>query len=148
MPATLPCPKIPKQPAKKGSRLPSRSTNCACRNRMTACAIVRRIVFIGPPSAPRSLPPARTPPPGTPVLESAVVFHELQRLALGGHEVGDSMPGDQDGPAGIDHAGGLAPIPALEAPVNQPAGEGVPRAQHVEHFHPKSRDPQRLSPSR
>src|SRR5438477_5068201 len=44
MPATLPCPKIPKQPAKKRCRTPSRSTCCAARKRTSACAVVRRRV--------------------------------------------------------------------------------------------------------
>src|SRR4051794_27909417 len=40
MPATLPCPKMPKQPPKKRARCPSRSTYCAARKRMRACAAV------------------------------------------------------------------------------------------------------------
>src|SRR5262245_50403252 len=44
MPATLPCPRMAKQPAKNGCSAPSRSTYCRVRNSMTACAIVRRRV--------------------------------------------------------------------------------------------------------
>src|SRR3954470_22249628 len=40
MPATLPCPKMPKQPPKKRPRCPSRSTCCAARKRTRACAAV------------------------------------------------------------------------------------------------------------
>ena len=44
MPATLPCPKMPKTPAMKRPRSPSRSTYCWRRNATTACAVVRRRV--------------------------------------------------------------------------------------------------------
>src|SRR5262245_30354562 len=42
MPATLPWPKIPKQPAKNRCRSPSRSTYCCSRNRTSAWATVSR----------------------------------------------------------------------------------------------------------
>src|SRR4051794_5316743 len=42
MPATLPCPKMPRQPAKKRCSMPSRSTCCAARKRTSACAAVSR----------------------------------------------------------------------------------------------------------
>ena len=41
---TLPCPKIPKQPPKNRLLTPSRSTCCAARKRISACAAVRRTV--------------------------------------------------------------------------------------------------------
>src|SRR5882757_5474123 len=44
MPATLPCPKMPKQPAKNLLRSPSRSTNWLARNRTVAWATVSRTV--------------------------------------------------------------------------------------------------------
>src|SRR4051812_17737016 len=44
MPARLPWPKIPKQPAKKRCSTPSRSTYCAARKRTSACAAVCRTV--------------------------------------------------------------------------------------------------------
>src|SRR3954471_12676933 len=43
-PATLPCPKIPKQPGISRCRTPSRSLYWWARNRTTACATVNRTV--------------------------------------------------------------------------------------------------------
>src|SRR5215210_7654623 len=49
-PATLPCPKMPKQPSTSRCSTPSRSLYCWARNRTTAWATVRRTVLIsGPP---------------------------------------------------------------------------------------------------
>ncbi len=53
IPATLPCPKIPSMPAKNACSRPSRSTYCCFRNRINACAIVMRRVFIATPPTPR-----------------------------------------------------------------------------------------------
>src|SRR5262249_6750878 len=50
-PATLPCPKIAKTPANKGTSRPSTSLVCAARYRVSAWAIVRRIVVILGPFA-------------------------------------------------------------------------------------------------
>src|SRR4028119_341070 len=49
MPATLPCPKMPKQPAKKDVSAPSRSTYWFARKRTSAWAIVNRTVIWPPP---------------------------------------------------------------------------------------------------
>src|SRR5262245_12230364 len=46
MPATLPCPKIAHTPANSGTSLPSRMLRWLARYRTTACAMVRRTVFI------------------------------------------------------------------------------------------------------
>src|SRR5256885_5420437 len=43
---TLPWPKIPKQPPKKRLRTPSRSTYCAARKRINACAAVNLTVLM------------------------------------------------------------------------------------------------------
>src|SRR3954465_7966882 len=43
---TLPWPKIPKQPPKKRLRTPSRSTYCAARKRINACAAVSLTVLM------------------------------------------------------------------------------------------------------
>src|ERR1700730_4973362 len=40
MAATLPCPKMPKQPSMKRCSRPSRCTCCAARKRISACATV------------------------------------------------------------------------------------------------------------
>src|SRR5437762_3144156 len=48
MPATLPWPKMPKQPPKNRWRTPSRSTCCAARKRTSACAAVSLIVAMPP----------------------------------------------------------------------------------------------------
>src|SRR5258705_4372839 len=45
MPATFPCPNIPKQPSKIRDRRPSRSTNCLVRKMTIACATVSRFVI-------------------------------------------------------------------------------------------------------
>src|ERR671923_185906 len=62
MPATLPWPKIPKQPPKKRCSTPSRSTYCAARNRTSACAAVSRTLVTSPRTrrrAPRARAGAR-----------------------------------------------------------------------------------------
>src|SRR5919198_6631374 len=58
MPATLPWPKMPKQPAKKRCLTPSRSTCCAARKRTSACAVVSRRVRPRGGSGASSAPPS------------------------------------------------------------------------------------------
>src|SRR5262245_56974639 len=53
MPARLPWPKMPKQPAKNGCSIPSRSTYCRARNSMIACAVVLRSMVLDPPARQR-----------------------------------------------------------------------------------------------
>src|SRR5438105_3707050 len=114
MPAIQPWPNIPRHPAKNGCRLASRSTCWWRRNWMIACAVVSCLVFIL-----------------VPVLKSAMRRDELQGLFFIRHEICAAVPGDDYGSAGIAHAGGAIKVPALDQPVNEPGGEGVPCPEDI-----------------
>src|SRR5438309_1593866 len=81
MPATLPCPKIPQTPAKNCVRRPSRSTCWFFRNRTSACAIVKRSVFI--PSPLSGVGQAFSPVPPKPKASSFLI--RIRRHTVANH---------------------------------------------------------------
>src|SRR6266851_1985209 len=133
MPATLPCPKMPKQPAKNACSAPSRSTYWFFRKAMTACATVRRLVgsFICTTSL------------GVDWSKTTPLLDEGHHLVVGGHEVRAAVFGDDDRSAGVAQSRGLVPVPAAQVSEQKPGGEGVARAKNVGYLDRETRHVQR-----
>src|SRR4051812_23127007 len=130
MPATLPCPKIPKTPPKNGCSRPSREERCCDRNRTTACAMVRRSILAGliaGPTPESTQGTLRTRRPDKPRIAQvsqrrySPLRHEGRDLVERRHEVGAAVARDDDRAAGIPHAGGSLERPALKVAVQKTA---------------------------
>src|SRR6185503_15285403 len=115
MPATFPCPKIPNTPEKNISSSPSRSTYCDARKRMSAWAMVRRVVpLIASRSCDRSSLRAR---------------EQLVDLGDRGHRVGAREPRRDDRAGGVRERERPRELPLREHPMRDRAAERVARAE-------------------
>jgi hypothetical protein len=66
-------------------------------------------------------------------LKSALALDELQRFVQRRHVVGAALARDDDGARRIAHPRGFGPVPALQMPVNEAAGERIACPQDVQH---------------
>src|SRR3990172_4730635 len=73
------------------------------------------------------------------MLKASALLHKIQRFVFVSHEVCTSVAGDDDGAAGIAHAGGLMPVPAFQVSIDKTAGKSIARAQNVIDFYRKAR---------
>src|SRR5437016_4558496 len=108
MPAMQPWPKMPRQPAKKGWRFPSRSTCWCMRNWMIAWAVVSFLVFMALLDG--NYWPRRKP---NKISKPAAFGNKLQSFSFVGHEIGAAVASDDDGATRVAHAGRLVIVPAF-----------------------------------
>src|SRR5690349_16132647 len=72
-------------------------------------------------------------------LKSAALFNEVQHFLFVSHKICTTVPCDDDCAAGISHAGGFVPVPAVQISVNKASGEGIACSKHVINFNGKTR---------